>query len=163
MKMKKNIIWFLLLAPFLFQSCEDDPEIGEPFGKIEGLTATSWVLDRIYLVDEGNPSKPEIEISEFIKAGNSLPTIRFESDFSFESSSGDSPIELFPESGTWSFNNNDTPSSITLISPDRVVDSPLGGPTRISDSELRLNIPKFCNVDGEDVAVLGYRVVYIRN
>lgn len=162
MNMNRNIIWSLILAVVVFQGCkEDDPEIGEPFSKSEGLVATGWVVSEVYLVDEGNPAKPERDISQFYTSGSDLLEIKFENDGTFESFPGDG-VNFFPDAGTWSFNDPLTPSRITLVSSDQTIDSPLGGPTRIVDSELKMNVQKFCNIDGEDKAVLGYRLVFTR-
>jgi len=160
--MNRNIIWSFLLVVLVFQGCkEDEPEIGEPFGKAEGLVATGWVVSEVYLVDEGNPAKPERDISPFYTSGSDLLEIKFENDGTFESFPGDG-VNFFPVAGTWSFNDPLTPSSITLVSADQTIDSPLGGPTRIVDSELKMNVQKFCNIDGEEKAVLGYRLVFTR-
>jgi hypothetical protein len=162
MKNKFNIFYLILFTALIFQGCkEDEAEIGEPFGKTEGLVATGWVVNQVFLVDEGNPSKPEREISEYYTSGSDLLEIKFEADGTFETISGDG-VNFFPDAGTWSFNNPLTPSSITLVSDDQTINSPLGGPTRIVDTELKMNVQKFCNIDGEDKAVLGYRLVFVR-
>jgi len=159
---KRNIFLILILSAFVFQGCkEDEPEIGEPFGKTEGLVATPWVVSQVFLVDEGNPSKPEREISEYYTEGDDLLEIEFSADGTFETTAG-AGVNFFPDDGTWSFNDPETPSSIVLVSGDVVIDSPLGGPTRIVDNELKMNVQKFCNSDGEDKPVLGYRLVFIR-
>lgn len=162
MKNNYRLIWLLLAGFIIFQGCkEDDPEIGEPFGKTEGLTATGWVVNQVFLVDEGNPAKPEREISSYYTEGGNLLEIRFNEDGTFETIPGDG-VNFFPESGTWAFNDPNTPSGITFTSDEVVFESPLGGPTRISDNELLLNVPRFCFIDGEDKAVLGYRLVFVR-
>jgi hypothetical protein len=152
---------FTFVLFFLYGCKEDEADIGEPFGKTEGLVATAWVVSEVYLVDEGNPSKPEKDISRFYTEGTDLLEIKFNADGTFQSSSG-AGVNFFPNEGTWSFNNPQTPSRIILVSEDRVIDSPLGGPTRIVDTELKMNVRKFCNIDGEDRAVLGYRLVFLR-
>jgi len=162
MKYRFGILTAFLVLAVLFQGCkEDEPEIGEPFGKSEGLTATPWVVSQVFLVDEGNPSKPEREVSEFFTSGTDLLEIDFNSDGTFETTPGEG-VNFFPESGTWSFNNPNTPTTITLASPDLTIVSPLGGPTRISDPELKLNVQRTCTDGGEEKAVLGYRVVFVR-
>jgi hypothetical protein len=162
MNRNRNIIWSFLLIVLVFQGCkEDEPEIGEPFGKAEGLVATSWVVSQVFLVDEGNPSKPERDISQFYTSGTNLLEINFDADGSFSTADGDG-VNFFPQSGTWSFNDDFAPSSIILISEDQTINSPLGGPTRISDSELKMNVQRFCSIDGEDQPVLGYRLVFLR-
>lgn len=162
MKNPFKIFYFLLFATLIFQGCkEDETEIGEPFGKTDGLVATGWVVNQVFLVDEGNPSKPERDISQFYTSGTELLEIKFEQDGTFQTFSGDG-VNFFPDAGTWSFNDPLTPSSIMLVSDDQTIDSPLGGPTRIVDTELKMNVQRFCNIDGEEQAVLGYRLVFLR-
>jgi hypothetical protein len=162
MKSKARYLYLILFFAVAIVGCkEDDPEIGEPFGKTDGLVATGWVVSQVFLVDEGNPAKPEREISEYYTSGTDLLEIKFEADGTFETFSGDG-VNFFPDAGTWSFNDPLTPSSITLVSDDQTINSPLGGPTRIVDSELKMNVQRFCNIDGEEKAVLGYRLVFVR-
>ncbi|MCZ4409175.1 DUF5004 domain-containing protein [Cryomorphaceae bacterium 1068] len=162
MKSKARYLYLILFFAVAIVGCkEDDPEIGEPFGKTDGLVATGWVVSQVFLVDEGNPAKPERDISEYYTSGTDLLEIKFEADGTFESFSGDG-VNFFPDAGTWSFNDPLTPSSITLVSDDQTINSPLGGPTRIVDSELKMNVQRFCNIDGEEKAVLGYRLVFVR-
>jgi hypothetical protein len=162
MKSKARYLYLILFFAVAIVGCkEDDPEIGEPFGKTDGLVATGWVVSQVFLVDEGNPAKPEREISEYYTSGTDLLEIKFEADGTFETFPGDG-VNFFPDAGTWSFNDPLTPSSITLVSDDQTINSPLGGPTRIVDSELKMNVQRFCNIDGEEKAVLGYRLVFVR-
>ncbi len=162
MKSKARYLYLILFFAVAIVGCkEDDPEIGEPFGKTDGLVATGWVVSQVFLVDEGNPAKPEREISEYYTSGTDLLEIKFEADGTFETFSGDG-VNFFSDAGTWSFNDPLTPSSITLVSDDQTINSPLGGPTRIVDSELKMNVQRFCNIDGEEKAVLGYRLVFVR-
>jgi hypothetical protein len=164
MKNKIIVLSFLLLS-IAFQGCVDDEEaeIGEPFGKSEGLTASEWVISEVYLVDEGNPSKPEQDISQFYLEGESLLAIDFEKDGSFSSQQG-SGLNFFPQQGTWTFDDNDAPTEIILTSQTgEITVAPLGGPTRITDAQLKFSFAsRFCMNDGEDKPVLGYRVIFYR-
>ena len=162
MKNRFGLLIMLLIGITSFHGCkEDDPEIGEPFDKTEVLTATALGVSEVYLVDEGNPSKPEREISSFYTNGDNLLEIKFDADGSFGVTPGDG-LNFFPESGNWAFNDPNTPSKITFTSDEAVFESPLGGPTRISDTQLLLNVPRSCSIEGENKDVLGYRLVFLR-
>lgn len=158
-----NRLSFLLIL-VLAASCNKDdiPPIGEPFDKVEGLTATEWIISEAYLVDESNPAKPERNISDFYTTGDRLE-INFNGDGTFEVTPG-AGLNFFPESGTWAFDNNNAPTEIILTDQNMVQTvAPLGGPTRISDPQLKINFAKrFCDEDGEQKAALGYRLVFNR-
>lgn len=146
------------------QGCKDDePEIGEPFSKTEGLTATDWIISEVFLVDESNPAKPERNISNYYTGGSNLLAVSFKSDYTFNVTSGDG-LNFFPDAGTWSFDNNDAPKEIILVSTDGVTTvAPLGGSTRISDQQLKINfVKRSCTEGGEEKAALGYRLVFNR-
>lgn len=163
MKIKSNYfiacLFFGLLA--LAGCKEDEAEIGEPFSKVVGLTATDWILTEVYLVDEGNPAKPERNLSEIVISGNDPLELSFQKDSTFTASGENS---FFPSNGTWTFDYARAPTEIILVAPDGTTTvAPLGGPTRISDAQLKINFVKqFCNVDGESKAALGYRLVFNR-
>lgn len=165
MKVNKILlILSLIFAIGAMQSCkEDEAEIGEPFGKIEGLTATDWLISEVFLIDESNPAKPERNISGFYTGGSNLLAISFNPDFTFAVTPGDG-LNFFPDAGTWSFDNNEAPKEIILVSTDgETTVAPLGGPTRISDQQLKINfVKKSCLVGGEEKAALGYRLVFNR-
>src|SRR5690554_5260803 len=152
MKINKlySFLCFTMLLVALVGCKDDETEIGEPFSKSEGLTAKDWVIAEAFLVDESNPAKPERNISSFYTNGDNLLAISFNADGSFEVSPGDG-LNFFPNSGTWSFDNNDAPKEIILVSSDgETTVAPLGGPTRISDQQLKINfVKRSCLKDGE--------------
>lgn len=157
------LFWLVIVAAAL-QGCKDDEaEIGEPYSKIEGLTATDWIISEVFLVDESNPAKPERNISGFYLGGSNLLAISFKPDYTFSVTPGDG-LNFFPNTGTWSFDKNDSPKEIILVSTEGVTTvAPLGGPTRISDQQLKINfVKRSCAQDGEDKAALGYRLVFNR-
>ena len=163
---KYNYLIFLfvsLLAMGLVGCEDDDEEIGDPFSKIEGLTATDWIVEEVYLVDESNPAKPEKSITDYYTSGDTRMEMDFNTDGTFTVTSGDG-LNFFPPSGTWSFDNDAAPTKIVLISEDgEVTDAPLAGPTRITDEQLKIQLVKyFCQVDGVSKGVLGYRLVFNR-
>ncbi len=156
-----NRIFLLSLCLFALSGCkEDESEIGEPFSKVEGLTATDWIMNEVFLVDEGNPAKPERNITDQVITADPL-VLSFKTDGSFTSGAANS---FFPLTGTWSFDDQNTPTKIILVSPDgAMTDAPLGGPTRKSDTQLKINFVKRSCPDGADEkAALGYRLVFNR-
>src|SRR5690554_3623517 len=165
MKINK-LLSFLCFTTLLFAlvGCKDDEaEIGTPFSKSEGLTAKEWVISEVFLVDESNPAKPERNISPFYTSGQNLLGISFNADGTFQVAPGDG-LNFFPSEGTWSFDNNEAPKQIVLVSIDgETTVAPLGGPTRISDQQLKINfVKKSCTKDGEDQPALGYRLIFNR-
>lgn len=154
----------LIALSMVIVGCEDDEaEIGEPFSKIEGLTATPWIVEEVFLVDDSNPARPEMDISNYYTSGENRLEMDFSTDGTFEVTEGDG-LNFFPPSGTWSFDSDAAPTKIILVGEDgEVIDAPLAGPTRISDSQLKIQIiHSYCQVDGEAKGVLGYRIVFNR-
>lgn len=165
MKVQK-LYTMLCLAGLLIaaSSCKENiPEIGEPFSKVEGLTANEWVISEVFLIDESNPARPERNISKFYTEGGNPLAVSFRTDRSFEVTPGDG-LNFFPASGTWSFDNDETPTKIIMTAPDgEITEAPLGGPTRISDANLKINfVKKSCFKDGKEEPALGYRLVFNR-
>jgi hypothetical protein len=165
----KNISLFhtalIFAVALIFVGCKDDDEvpIGEPFDKTEGLTATSWIIDEVYLVDEASPNKAEYNISEFYTSSENRLEVKFDADGSFAVTPGDG-LNFFPDMGTWSFDDPVAPRRIIIVDQNNVETiAPLGGPTRISDSQLKINFAKrSCLEEGEEKSVLGYRLVFNR-
>lgn len=165
--MKSVFSKFLIISLSLvvLNSCTDDDDkpIGEPFDKTEGLTATAWIIEQVFLVDEGNPAKPERNLSEFYVFNENKLEMKFNTDATFVVTPGEG-LNFFPTSGTWAFDDDFAPRQIILTDNDGVQTiAPLGGPTRISDSQLKLNfVKRSCNSDEGPKAVLGYRLVFNR-
>ena len=165
MKINK-LLSFLCLTMLLVAlvGCKDDkPEIGEPFSKSEGLTAKDWVISEVFLVDESNPAKTERNISSFYTNTENPLAISFNADGSFLVNPGDG-LNFFPDAGTWSFDNNDAPRQIVLVSTiGETTIAPLGGPTRINDQQLKINfVKRSCVKEGVDEPALGYRLIFNR-
>ncbi|MCA1762736.1 MAG: DUF5004 domain-containing protein [Flavobacteriales bacterium] len=163
MKTSKYFILTFIIA-FAF-GCKDDdiPPIGEPFDKGEGLTATDWLVAEAYLVDQSNPANPERDISGFYTESDNQLELSFNIDGTFEVVPGDG-LNFFPESGTWSFDDPDYPRNLLLVSEEGATTvAPLGGPTRISDQQLKIIFTKrTCTEEGVEKPILGYRLVFNR-
>lgn len=163
--MKKfQILGILALALFIL-SCDkkEIPPIGEPFDKTQGLTATDWIISDVYLVDESNPAKPEKDLTTYFTSSENKLEMSFGADGTFQVTPGDGG-NFFPENGTWSFDDNSAPTEIIFVDENQVETiAPLGGPTRISDAQLKINFVKRSCPDGSELkAVLGYRLVFNR-
>lgn len=165
--MKKRFSVITLLAASavftLLQSCrEDQPEIGDPWSHIEGITGTAWILSEVELIDEGNPSRPRRSISRFFTEGEDQMTLNFTPDGHFVSVPGDGG-QVLPLDGTWNFDLDEAPRRVIFSSEDETITANLGSPVRIIDPELRLElVKKTCVVDGEVRAALGYRFTFVR-
>ncbi len=157
-----NRIFYLIFCLLALSACKDDETpIGEPFDKVQGLTASDWAISEVFLVDEGNPAKPERNISDQVIDASTPLELSFSADGSFTASTENS---FFPLNGTWSFDDQNAPTKIVLVAPDgTATTAPLGGPTRISDTQLKINFVKRSCPDGaNEKAVLGYRLVFNR-
>lgn len=157
---------FILLAGtslVLLQACKDDDrEIGEPWSHIEGLTANEWILTDAEIIDEGNPSRPRRSLSTFFLGGDNVLTLKFEADGTFASVPGDGG-QVFPLSGTWSFDRDEAPRFINMVDGNDNLVANLGAPVRIIDPQLKLElIKKSCIVDGDVRPALGYRFTFNR-
>lgn len=163
MKTKSIVrIFFVLALTAALTGCkEDEAEIGEPFDKVEGLAATDWVMHEVFLVDEGNPSRPERNLSALVISEDEPLSLSFNTDGTFTSSTENN---YFPLTGTWSFDDQYAPTEIILVAPDGTTTiAPLGSPTRINDAQLKINFTKQTCFDGsEEKAALGYRLVFNR-
>jgi hypothetical protein len=163
--MKNTRILLILSIAMTLQitGCQDDEvPIGDPFSKVEGLTANDWVFESAAIIDETNPSAPQKDITDFYTQGDLL-NLRFGADGSFTSIPG-SGKNVFPANGTWAFYpNNETPTQIRVTSNGAVTNMLLAGPTRISDAQLKIRfVTKECTVDGVTKPAVGYRFVFNR-
>lgn len=165
-KMKKQTLFLgaaLIFAALSLQSCNDDDRvIGEPWSHIEGLTSTGWILSEVSIIDEANPSRPTRSLSKFFTTGDDLMTLNFSSDGDFVSVPGQGG-QVFPLSGTWSFDLDEAPRRINMLSDGEVFVANLGAPVRPVDQRLLLElVTRTCTVNGEEKPVIGYRFVFDR-
>jgi hypothetical protein len=165
--MKYTHFFWLALAGIVLGTagCKDDEvPIGEPFSKIEGLTATAWVFESAAIIDESNPAGPSRDISEFYQGGEPL-RLKFNRDGTFESFVGNGK-NVFPANGTWVFHpDNAAPREIRVTHNGNVTRMLLAGPTRISDAQLRIRfVTKECvEADKTVKPAVGYRFVFNRD
>lgn len=149
----------------IFQACkpEIEGELGTPFDKAEGLSATPWVFTSAAVIDEFNPSRPRKDITSFYTAGEQLLTLNFNADGTFTAVSG-SGKNPFPEAGTWSFDNNETPRELLLESGGVITQARLSAPTRVVDQVLEIEFVQRQCVDetGQEKPVLSYAFTFNR-
>jgi len=166
--MKINfLITTLVGALILVTSCRDlsEKEIGTPFSKIEGLSATDWEITKVEIVDGADPAQSSKDFSDFYLNGDSKLRLSFSSDGTYQVFPGEG-LNFFPSSdGLWKFNNDEAPNEIILNPDSDPQILSLESPTRIVDQELNVKYDKhFCVLEeGEpEVPVYSYRMSFQR-
>ncbi|MEZ4686903.1 MAG: DUF5004 domain-containing protein [Bacteroidia bacterium] len=153
----------------LFSACEtrEIPPIGDVPSKLEGING-NWILTSIKRTDKlACVNRPaELDISSFF-IRNDAPSFAFDSDAkTFTYSSGDAPITLLPDGGSWRFINETYPEQADLY-PEKVGFTPAGGtevildllkPIRPVDPTLELEVTFMS--DGKEAT--GYKMVFER-
>lgn len=148
--MKKKIynsVLAVLAATLIFVSCKPETkgELGEPFDKVEGLSGT-WQVTKFSQIDLNNPIQEERDLSEFfIVPGEDATTISFTKDtrqFTVVPGPG---RNYFGLEGTWSFDNDDAPSFLNLISETDSSTFTLGSMVRSFDNTLVLQLKRSCD------------------
>lgn len=164
----KHTFHYRFLVPIVLavsvMSCKPEPEgeLGTPFSKTEGLTATAWEIEQVVIVDGADPAKSERDFSSFYLEGDARLTLRFDTDHTFEITPG-AGLNFLPESGVWEFDDPRYPTQIILNPEGDTQILYLETPTRIVDTKLRLRFDKhFCTTDGESAAVYSYGLIFTR-
>ena len=160
----KVILLALILATF---GCRDirDAELGEPFSKVEGLTATQWEIVEVEIVDGADLAQTSRDFSQFFVDFPNKLTIDFEEDGTFVVLPGDGPNVFSSDNGVWEFDDVNVPTQIKLNPDADVQILELEAPTRIVDQELKVKFDKyFCVLEeGEpEKPVYSYRLVFQR-
>ena len=115
------LICCLLLGLYACEDSKDNKEIGAPLSQLEGIN-DNWQLESIKQIDE-LAGDNEIDVTDIL-LGTTPAVITFNStDFTFSTDKGTSKI-YFPESGNWTFDNNEFPTQILV---------PVGGENLILD------------------------------
>ncbi len=155
---------FAALIAAMLVSCKPEPEgeLGTPFSKMEGLTATSWEIERVVIVDGADPAKTERDFSSFYLGGENKLTAKFDADGTFDVTPGDG-LNFLPLSGTWQFNDPMYPTQIVLNPEGDTQILYLESPTRIIETRLRLRFDKHeCLIDDEWAVVYSYGLIFKR-
>ena len=167
MKMSKkftNLKLMLIASVLVMSSCREDrsADLGEPLSKIEGLVATPWVISEVYIVDGADPANTSRDFSSFYVSGESLLSLNFSEDGTFQVQPGDG-LNFLPEGGTWEFDNKEFPTRIIMDGGDESLELQLEAPTRIIEQQLKVRYDKYaCELDGEIKPVYSYRLVFNR-
>lgn len=136
MKKISNFTFFVLFATFAtIVGCKEerDLQLGEPFSKLDGISAT-WKLVQITQTDglATDPTKRQLVLPEDF-LGDTPMTITFNSALgAYTAQSGTTILNLVGESGTWAFDDDNYPTAIafdgswwSLLTPTRTVDNVL--------------------------------------
>lgn len=138
---------------------EQDLQLGEPFSKLDGINDT-WILASIVQIDglATDPTKRQLDLPEdFI--GDSPMSITFDSTAgTYSVQSGNTILNLLGDSGTWSFDDDNYPTSISF---NGTVWNLLA-PTRRVDNTLKISTAHYCTiVDDTGAQVPAATVSYI--
>lgn len=161
--MKKII--FLLAVGIVVLACnkEEDKEIGSPQSKVDGISG-SWLISSVIQIDERNLPIRSRDISSYYTSTSNKIAANFKSDKTFTMQSGDGINYLGTGAGTWSFDNDASPAYLFLnYQGQSTLKIALGGPTRSSDTELKLLYTSTCDTDTSSVPRVSYNYVFKRN
>ncbi|MEO0404290.1 MAG: DUF5004 domain-containing protein [Bacteroidota bacterium] len=161
--MKKfNISILILGLALIVSSCkpEVEGELGEPFDKVAGMSGT-WEISAFLQKDLNNPIKEERDLSQVYVNGVDQP-LRLTFDAATRTYSVDITTgrNFFGTDGTWSFDNDQFPSSLLLDNGVETLEFGLGSVVRPFDNALSIELDKACISSGGDVTET---VVYIFN
>jgi len=149
----KKIFFIALTVIACLSGCkpEINGELGEPFDQVVGIKG-EWVLTSFVQQDLNNPIKEERDFSEFyIQDGETPLTIDFASEdrsYSVDITSGKN---FFGDAGTWSFDNDEFPTSIIFDDGITANLFTLGAPVRDFDNSLTIQIVKGCSDTDQNV------------
>jgi Domain of unknown function (DUF5004) len=163
--MKKIILILTISTGVFFSSCEkiDEKEIGAAQSKVDGLSG-SWTISNVTQIDERNLPVRSRDISSFYTSTNNKITANFGSDKTFTMQNGDGINYLGTGAGTWNFDNDEFPAYLFLnYLGQNSLKIALGGPTRSSDTELKLLYTSSCDTDTSSVPRVSYKYVFTRN
>jgi hypothetical protein len=146
MKMNIKISVLIISVVTLFSACRPDlkGELGTPSDKVAGLAGT-WKVSKFSQVDLNNPIQEERDLTEFyVVDGQQILTLEFNGgDRTYNVIPG-AGRNFFGTGGTWSFDNNDAPSTLILQNATETIELPLGAMVREFDNELSIDVPRFC-------------------
>jgi hypothetical protein len=142
----RNFAWAaLVLGGLHLTGCkpETQGEIGEPFDKVEGISAT-WELRAFQQQDLNSPVKEVRDLSEFYIDGVTQPlrlTFHPDRTYEVEISMGKN---FFGNGGTWAFDDDTYPSDLFLYTGEDTLVYDLGAMTRTFDQTLGIEYSRDC-------------------
>lgn len=161
MRLKSKTAFILVLSLCVgFVGCKEDRPVLDPAGsKIEGINA-NWEMVGATVIDIASIQQKSLDVSSaFI--GSKAMRIDFDStDFSYTVDKGFAP-NYFGTSGTWAFDNNETPTSITLTTSDnREILLTLSRTIRPVDANLVFKMNRY--IDGKEDPYIAYEFTFAR-
>jgi hypothetical protein len=143
----KYLFASLFLSLFFITACEteDIPPIGEPSDKMEGIN-DEFVLDQVIFFDNVTPfDDNSLDVSDTYIGAEPL-TISFDKEQASYDVTAGSSINLFGESGIWSFDDPKYPSTITFKPNDgQLFTTSLLRTIRPQDEQLQISIAGGCD------------------
>ncbi len=143
----KNSIYIFGLLMLLFTSCKPElkEDIGEPFDKVAGISGT-WELTSFIQQDLNNPVLEERDFSDFyLTEGVDPLTITFNQDDRSYAVQIVEGKNFFGEGGTWSYDNDQYPTSLFLDDGSVENRFGLGSVVREFDNTLTIQLEKGCS------------------
>lgn len=146
----------------LVAGCEKNeiPPIGERFSYVEGIN-DSWTLTQVIQTDKvtSNKDRNTLDVSD-IFMGSTPMKINFNSSgFSYSVNAG-TTLNLLGENGIWAFDDEDTPTKLTLTTfDDDIYVLELLAPVRKVENELKFEFVRTCR--GEQS--VGYQYIFSRD
>jgi hypothetical protein len=122
-------------------------EIGEIPSKTKGIQG-SWLLSHAYVVDDAYVNPDQLDITDFYKT-KALPSFTFTETNFTALTTGTVKNYFGTGTGTWSFDNNDYPTTLYFTYSNNDKDTFLLGATiRPTDSKLKLKKTYFYTKNG---------------
>lgn len=126
------ILSLIISTAFLSCSNNDNPDFGEPFSKVEGIS-DEWELIEMFhsgidATSTSNAISNTIQLPDAY-IGDVPATLNFTTGFDYTGTANSSKV-LFPTNGTWAFDDNDYPSKLFLTSGGETLELQLLAPVR---------------------------------
>ena len=156
--MKRTLLFLSILSLSLFNSCKEDPKIGDASSKLNGINA-SWEVFEVIQSYPTLTGKVEWDVTYHYQNDEGNLEVTFNSDdFSYDVSAP-GMNNIFGEGGSWAYDNDQFPTQVTLSqgSGEELV-LPLGAVVREVDQFLHLVYERDCG--GE--AYITYDFIFTR-
>ena len=143
----KKIAFIICVATLIMAGCKPDKktDIGEPFDKVAGLEGT-WILSGFLQKDLNNPVQEERDLSEYYIVDGAAPL-----ELTFSAADRAYSIEItegknfFGTGGTWTFDNDQFPTSILFDDGTNQNIFSIASVVREFDNMLTIQLEKGCS------------------